>query len=81
MRLKNVERGDGIGSRLLFGIIRLVSGFRAPDVIRTLKYHPAVFGRPHSRHTQAAMRGPSDWSVGERELLAAFVSRLNQCLF
>jgi len=27
------------------------------------------------------MRGPSPWSVGERELFAAFVSRLNQCVF
>jgi len=27
------------------------------------------------------MRGPSDWSAGERELFAAFVSSLNQCPF
>jgi hypothetical protein len=81
MRLSNVERGDGLGPRLLFGLIRVVSGYRAPDVVRTLKYHPAVFGAPHARHTQAVMRGPSDWTVGERELFAAFVSRLNQCLF
>jgi hypothetical protein len=81
MRLRNVERGDGIGSKLLFGLIRLVSGFRAPDVVRTLRYHRSVFGDPHSRHTQAVMRGPSDWTVGERELFAAFVSRLNQCVF
>jgi len=27
------------------------------------------------------MRGPSEWTVGERELFAAFVSRLNQCVF
>jgi hypothetical protein len=81
MRLGNVERGDGLGSRLLFGLIRVVSGFRAPDVVRTLKYHPAVFGAPQSRHTHAVMRGPSEWTVGERELFAAFVSRLNQCVF
>ena len=31
--------------------------------------------------TQAVMRGPSEWSIGERELFAAFVSRLNQCDF
>jgi hypothetical protein len=81
MRLGNVERGDGLGNRLLFGVIKLVSGFRAPDVVRTLRYHPASFGGPHARHTHAVMRGPSDWTVGERELFAAFVSRLNQCLF
>ena len=27
------------------------------------------------------LRGPSDWTVGERELIAAFVSNLNQCRF
>jgi hypothetical protein len=81
MRLSNVERGDGFGSRLLFRAIKLFSGFRAPDVIRTVKYHAEIFGAPHGRHTQAVMRGPSDWTVGERELFAAFVSRLNQCLF
>jgi hypothetical protein len=81
MRLSNVERGDGLGAGLLFVLIRLVSGFRAPDVVRTLKYHPDVFGGPLSRHTHAVMRGPSEWTVGERELFAAFVSRLNRCLF
>jgi hypothetical protein len=81
MRLSNVERGDRFGSRMLYRIIRLMSGFRAPDVIRTLQYHRELFGAPHSAHTQAVLRGPSEWSVGERELFAAFVSRLNQCRF
>jgi hypothetical protein len=27
------------------------------------------------------MRGPSQWSVGEREIFAAYVSQLNQCVF
>lgn len=81
MRLKNVERGDGIEPKLIYGVIRLLSGFRAPDVIRTLFYRKKFFGEHHSRHTQAAMRGASEWSVGERELFAAFVSELNQCRF
>jgi hypothetical protein len=81
MRLRTVERGAGWSARILFGIIRLRSGFRASDVIRTLQYRPEVFGRPHSAHTQAVMRGPSEWSIGERELFAAFVSRLNKCEF
>jgi hypothetical protein len=81
MRLATVERGDRIGSRLLYGFVRAVSGFRAPDVVRTLRYRPEFFGAPHADHTQAVMRGPSAWSVGERELFAAFVSRLNACRF
>ena len=81
MRLKVVERGERLSDRLLYAVIRVVSGFRAPDVVRTLRYRRAFFGAPHSAHTQAVMRGPSAWTVGERELFAAFVSRLNQCLF
>jgi hypothetical protein len=81
MRLKNVERGEHLVDRLLYGVIRAASGFRAPDVVRTLRYRRAFFGRAHSAHTQAVMRGPSAWTVGERELFAAFVSRLNQCHF
>jgi hypothetical protein len=80
MRLENVERGH-LSDRLLYAVIRTVSGFRAPDVVRTLRYRRSFFGAPHTAHTQAAMRGPSSWSVGERELFAAFVSRLNQCEF
>ena len=81
MRLKAVERGDRLADRLLYGVMRITSGFRAPDVVRTLRYRKDFFGAPHRAHTQAIMRGPSVWTVGERELFAAFVSRLNQCLF
>jgi hypothetical protein len=81
MRLTNVERGDRPSSKVLYFFIRLVSGFRAPDVVRTLRYRQEFFGRHHNAHTQAVMRGPSEWSVGERELFAAFVSRLNNCAF
>jgi hypothetical protein len=80
MRLTIVERGR-LGDRLLYAVIRAMSGFRAPDVVRTLRYRRTFFGGPHMAHTQAVMRGPSAWSVGERELFAAFVSRLNQCEF
>jgi hypothetical protein len=81
MRFAGVERGDRLSARVLFAIIRAASGFRAADVVRTLRYHRHMFGAPHGAHTQEVMRGPSEWSVGERELFAAFVSAQNQCLF
>lgn len=80
MRLKAVERGT-IGDTLLYTLIRMVSGYRAPDVVRTLRYRASFFGAAHRAHTHAAMRGASSWSVGERELFAAFVSHLNKCHF
>jgi len=81
VRLSNVERGDRWSSRLLFAFVRLASGYRMPDVVRTLRYHRSQFGHAQSAHTHAMMRGPSPWSIGERELFAAFVSALNHCHF
>ena len=81
MRLPNVERGDRLKSRLIFAVGRILSGFRVPDVVRTLLYREDFFGLHHNRHTQEVMRGESSWSVGERELFAAFVSNVNRCHF
>jgi len=54
---------------------------RPLGVLKTLHYRPELFGEPYSAALDLAMRGPSDWSDGERELFAAFVSALNQCVF
>jgi hypothetical protein len=81
VRLGVVERGHGLPQKIVLGLIRVFTGRRAADIIRTLLYRPEFFGRPMSAWTQAVMRGPSEWSVGERELFAAFTSRLNQCVF
>jgi hypothetical protein len=65
---------------MLLGIMRMVMG-HAPGVVRTLLYRKEFFGCSFSALTHQVMRGPSPWSVGEREMFAAFVSRLNQCVF
>jgi len=49
--------------------------------MKTLHYRPELFGRPFSDTLDLAMNGPSDWSAGERELFAAFVSSVSQCPF
>lgn len=81
MRLERVTRGDSLGERLLHGVVRLASGHRLPDVVRTMRYRKDFFGAAQMTHTQAVLRGPSPWSVGERELMAAYVSALNRCRF
>lgn len=80
MRLRKVHSGHGLLDKAMLGIVRLAAG-HAPGVIRTLRYRKEFFGEPWSALTQHVMRGPSAWSVGERETFAAFVSRLNQCVF
>ena len=81
MRLARVEHGHRLGEKLKLILIRLLSRRRVPDVVKTILYRPELWGRPMCAWTQAVMRGPSEWSVGERELFAAFTSRLNQCVF
>lgn len=81
MRLRRVEKGHRLKEKLILGVIRVMNRRRAPDIVRTLFYRPEFLGQPISAWTQAVMRGPSDWSVAERELFAAFTSKLNQCVF
>ena len=61
--------------------IDAVETVRPLGVLKTLHYRPELFGERYSNVLDLAMRGPSVWSDGERELFAAFVSSLNQCPF
>ena len=81
MRLANVSHGHSFGKRMLLRMIKLVSRMDPPDVVRTLMYRPAFFGDPFSRWLQSVMRGPSYWTVGERELFACYTSHLEACHF
>ena len=81
MRLDVLDHGHTFGKKALFVLIRLISRHRAPDVVRTLTYRPEFFGGPMSAVFQEVMRGPSEWSWGDRELMAAYVSKTNACEF
>ena len=81
MRLKTVEQGRRFRQRLMLGMMRLMIGVRVPDVLRIILHRPEFFGQPYYIWTQAVMRGPSEWSLGQRELFAAFTSHLNQCQY
>lgn len=81
MRLTILDSGHRLRNRLFLRVVGAMSGGRAPDVVKTLQYRPATLGGPLSEITQAVMRGPSEWSVAQRELFAAFTSKLNACLF
>lgn len=60
--------------------MRTVAG--AEDaVVKTSLYRPEIFGRAFLHLCRSVMRGPSEWSPGERELFAAFVSQQNTCPF
>jgi uncharacterized peroxidase-related enzyme len=81
MRLNKLVNGQRFMRRLTLRFIELVSGMPGADVIRMLTFHPEFFGKPYSDWLHEVMRGQSVWSVGERELFAAFTSRMNECQF
>jgi uncharacterized peroxidase-related enzyme len=76
-----LEHGYGVRPKLLFRLIRLVSGRPVPDAAKITFYRPDFYGSHMKEFTQEAMRGPSTWSVGDRELMAAYVSKMNDCPF
>lgn len=77
MRLTILDRGHGLGTKALFAMIRVFSGHPVLDVIKFVKYRPDFYGAQQLTHE--AMRGPSSWPVGDRELMAAFVAKNNEC--
>jgi hypothetical protein len=81
MRLERVAHGHTLAQKALLAMIAVIGRRKVPDVVKTLFYRKRFFGQWQSSLTQQVMRGPSDWTVGQRELFAAFVSRLNQCPF
>lgn len=77
MRLTILDRGHSFGTKALFALIRIFSRQPVLDVIKLAKYRPNFYLAQEMTHE--AMRGPSAWSVGDRELMAAFVAKNSEC--
>jgi len=81
MRLEILNSGYTFGTKVLFAFIQLASRRPVPDAAKLVFYRADFYGDPMKKVTHEAMRGPSAWSVGDRELMAAFVSKTNECEF
>jgi AhpD family alkylhydroperoxidase len=79
MRLAILDNGHSVRMKGLFAFIRAVSRLPVPDAVKLNRYRPDFYGTPMRVLTQMAMRGPSAWSVGDRELMGASVSQTNRC--
>jgi uncharacterized peroxidase-related enzyme len=79
MRLTILDSGHSFSTKLLFAFIRMVSRLPAPDAIKLNRYRPDFYGTPMRMIAHEAMRGPSRWSDGDRELMGASVSQMNEC--
>ena len=79
MRLAILDSGHSLGTKALFAFIGAVSRQPVLDAVKMVKYRADFYGNPMSRITHDVMRGPSAWSVGDRELMAALVAKTNEC--
>ncbi len=79
MRLEILDRGHRLHTKAIMALIRVFSGHPVVDAVKLALYRPNFYGGGPLTHE--AMRGPSDWSIGDRELMAAYVSKANQCPF
>lgn len=52
-----------------------------PGPVLVVSYNKAFFGNGWARCMKQGMRHATEWSVGEVELFAAFVSRVNSCAY
>ncbi len=79
MRLGILDHGHGIRAKAVFVLIRMFSRHQVVDAVKLALYRPDFYRGGGVTHE--AMRGRSDWSVADRELMAAFVSKVNQTEF
>jgi len=80
MRLELFHTRQRISATLIAQIVRFVEGFN-PDIVRMFLYRKDFFGEFFQSRFHETLRGDSDWSFGDRELMAAFVSSRNQCRY
>lgn len=62
-------------------VLRAFSGMfvRAPGPVLIASFNKPFFGNGWAPCMKKGMRSAAEWSVGEVELFAAFVSRINSC--
>ena len=79
MRLAILYNAHRVGTKAKFALMRAASRLPVPDAVKLNRYRPDFYGTAMRELTQEAMRGPSAWSVGDRELMGALVSQVNRC--
>lgn len=79
MRLPKVHQPSGVPG-LVMRFAKSIG--QAPyDVVQMLMYRRDFLAKRLNPLCQEIMRGPSSWTIGERELFAAFVSQTTRCRF
>jgi hypothetical protein len=79
MRLP-LEEGLRCVQKLLLRGFKRIAG-DAPGPVLIASYNKRFFGNAWARCMKEGMRGATEWSIGEVELFAAFVSQVNSCAY
>jgi hypothetical protein len=80
MRLQILHNGHRPLQKLLLRVVARVVG-QVPGPIAVMSYRREMFGKGLAACFQEAMRKQSEWSDGETEVFAAFVSKQNSCAY
>ena len=80
MRLRCLEKPRGLAQRLRFAMMRALAG-RVPASILALSYQRDLCGKFLAPCYHQGLGRAREWSVGEIEIFAAFVSNLNHCQY
>ena len=83
MRLSEVKTGKGISlkHKVMRAAMQLMMDGGAPDIVKVLMYRHGYLGKPLGELFEKVMRGPSDLTVVQRELIATATSEANECPF
>jgi hypothetical protein len=80
MRLALLGQPTGPVQRFRFAIMRALVG-KVPGPFLALSCKRKLAGKHLARCYQEGLRQAKEWSIGEIETFAAFVSHLNRCQF
>ena len=81
MWLSAVESGHDKPTSAFLRLSRGLTRADVPAVVKVFCYRHRFFGTPFNPLVMEVMRGRSFWTVAERELFAADISRQNECPF
>jgi hypothetical protein len=81
VRLRILEKGFRPLQKVILSMVRAISGGKVPGPILALSYRRELCGKYLAACYQEGMRKVTEWSLGEVELFAAFVSKLNECKY
>ena len=79
MRIDRVRKEIPLSARVGFKAASVLGRIKVPDIAYVMTHRPELFGRPFSEWLEELLRGPSEWSIGDRELFASFTASRLQC--